>query len=305
MAAVQVASSFSPLEQHHKSEFIQQSEQTYNDSQFDPVNKEKKKEEFRNYDSGARQKRVSDFYLANHSFQTLDFVNATQESIKFQHMKMSVWEAFELLQKIVDDSDPDTNWPQMYHGFQTAEAIRQAFPDDDWFHLTGLIHDLGKVLAAPCFQLSQWAIVGDTFPVGCKFSDKNVFPEFFAQNPDSGHPVYSTELGIYEKNCGLMNLTMSYGHDEYLYQVLKNNPNCKLPPHALYIIRFHSFYAWHKYGGYQQFTNEYDRTEGIEWILKFNQFDLYSKSMDPPKVDELKKYYQGLIEKYLPGCLNW
>ena len=43
---------------------------------------------------------------------------------------------------------------------------RADHPDDDWFHLVGLIHDLGKVMAF--FGEPQWAVVGDTFPVGCK-----------------------------------------------------------------------------------------------------------------------------------------
>ncbi len=97
----------------------------------------------------------------------------------------------------------------------------------DWFWLTGLIHDLGKIMVLfrnevgmcmhaaclsfrssfvslirlgasywPTLSLSphfrfrtfrplplglqpQWAVVGDTNPVGCAFSDKIVFPEFF------------------------------------------------------------------------------------------------------------------------------
>ena len=36
----------------------------------------------------------------------------------------------------------------------------------------------------------QWAVVGDTFPVGCAYSDQIVFPEFFAANPDSKVPEY-------------------------------------------------------------------------------------------------------------------
>ena len=38
-----------------------------------------------------------------------------------------------------------------------------------------------------CFVLfgePQWAVVGDTFPVGCAHSEKIVYPEFFAYNPD-------------------------------------------------------------------------------------------------------------------------
>lgn len=35
--------------------------------------------------------------------------------------------------------------------------------------------DLGKVLLHPSFgQLPQWAVVGDTFPVGCAFDESNV-----------------------------------------------------------------------------------------------------------------------------------
>ena len=34
------------------------------------------------------------------------------------------------------------------------------------------------------FQGCQWAVVGDTFPLGCRFSDTIVYPELFAENPD-------------------------------------------------------------------------------------------------------------------------
>jgi inositol oxygenase len=41
---------------------------------------------------------------------------------------------------------------------------------------------------------------------------------------------------MYEPNCGLDNLMMSWGHDEYLYRMLKFN-GAKLPDEALYMIR--------------------------------------------------------------------
>src|SRR5881409_3002625 len=63
--------------------------------------------------------------------------------------------------------------------------------------LAGLIHDLGKLLC--CFGEPQWAVVGDTFPVGCAFSDKVVFPEFFAANPDARVPQYQTTCGVYNE----------------------------------------------------------------------------------------------------------
>ena len=61
-------------------------------------------------------------------------------------------------------------------------------------------------------------------------------------NPDSTHPVYSTPLGIYEKNCGLQNVMISWGHDEWIYhKCLKQST---LPRAALAMLRYHSFYPW-------------------------------------------------------------
>lgn len=54
----------------------------------------------------------------------------------------------------------------------------------------------------------------DTFVVGCKFSDKIIYPETFAGNPDYEDPVYSTEYGVYQPHCGLENVMLSWGHDE-------------------------------------------------------------------------------------------
>lgn len=55
-------------------------------------------------------------------------------------------EALDLLNDFVDESDPDADFPNSFHAFQTAETIRAKYPDLDWFQLTGLIHDLGKVM---------------------------------------------------------------------------------------------------------------------------------------------------------------
>ena len=133
--------------------------------------------------------------------------------------RMSVWALMEELDKLVDDSDPDTDLSQIEHNVQTAEAIR-ADGHPRWFQLTGLIHDLGKVMWL--WGEPQWAVVGDTFPVGCAWSPKIVFPEFFEGNPDSKIPAYQTRCGIYSERCGLDNVMLSFGHDEYLYHVVKD-----------------------------------------------------------------------------------
>lgn len=88
---------------------------------------------------------------------------------KFNHAEIGIMDALKLLDVLVDESDPDVNTqiiqlfqgislikrtsfpqvdiPNSIHAFQTAERIREMHPDKPWFHLTGLIHDLGKVMA--------------------------------------------------------------------------------------------------------------------------------------------------------------
>jgi inositol oxygenase len=257
----------------------------------------KQPEEFRDYKADARPS-VREFYRLNHRHQTLDFVRAQKKHyLARQQRVMSIWEAMEFLNTLIDDSDPDTALPQIEHLMQTAETIRRD-GHPRWFILTGLIHDLGKVLCL--FGEPQWAAVGDTFPVGCAFSDKVVFPEFFADNPDSQVAAYQTPCGIYEEECGMDRVHLSWGHDEYLYQVVKDH----LPEEALYMIRYHSFYAGHREGAYQHLMNDHDRAM-FAWVRAFNPYDLYSKSDVRPDVAALTPYYQELIAEYFPPTLRW
>ena len=252
---------------------------------------------YRNYDQPARD-TVRDFYRLNHTHQTYDFVQSKeQDFLSFHRRTMTVWEAMEFLNQLVDDSDPDTDLSQLQHLLQTAEAIR-ADGHPDWFILTGLIHDLGKILCL--FGEPQWAVVGDTFPVGCRYSEAVVYPEFFRFNPDYQHATYQTQFGVYTPGCGLKNVHLSWGHDEYLYHIVKD----RLPEPALYMIRYHSFYAAHREGAYDYLMDDHDRAM-FDWVKKFNPYDLYSKTPTPPDVDALRPYYEALIDKYLPGKLRF
>ena len=257
----------------------------------------KKAEEFRNYQDDVRP-TVREFYRLNHRHQTLDFVRAKKcEYLPLAKRRMGVWEAMEYLNTLVDDSDPDTDLSQIEHLLQTSEAIR-ADGHPRWFVLTGLIHDLGKILCL--FGEPQWAVVGDTFPVGCAYSDKVVFGEFFADNPDARVSAYQTPCGIYEQGGGLGNVHLSWGHDEYLYHVVKDY----LPEPALYMIRYHSFYAAHREGAYAQLMDARDR-EMFAWVRAFNPYDLYSKSADRPDVARLRPFYEELIAEFFPSALRW
>jgi inositol oxygenase len=261
-------------------------------SRYDP---DKKSEEFRVYDDSTPPV-VKEFYRLNHTHQTRDFVLAKKKEYTSRNKtEMSIWEALDFLNTLVDDSDPDTDLSQIEHNLQTAEAIRND-GHPRWMVLTGLVHDLGKVLCL--WGEPQWAVVGDTFPVGCAWSDKIVFHDFFRNNPDRSVPEYQTQLGIYDKNCGLNNVDMSWGHDEYLYHVTKDY----LPEPAQYMIRYHSCYPIHREGAYDYLMTDHDR-EMFEWVRKFNPYDLYSKSAYRPKLEDLKPYYEDLVNEYFPHKL--
>ncbi|MFI0430604.1 inositol oxygenase family protein [Mariniflexile sp. HMF6888] len=264
----------------------------------DKITTDKEKEAFRNYVDSDRQETVKEFYRINHTYQTYDFVCSKEEEfLKFNKKEMSIWEAVDFLNTLVDDSDPDIDLDQTQHLLQTSEAIR-ADGHPDWFVLTGFLHDLGKVLCL--FGEPQWAVVGDTFPVGCAYSDKIVYPEFFKDNPDYNDERFNTKFGIYSENCGLDNVKMSWGHDEYLYQIMKDY----LPEPALYMIRFHSFYSQHRDNAYAHLMNDKD-VEMFEWVKKFNPYDLYTKTPVKPDVNALLPYYKELVAKYLPEKLRF
>ncbi|MGO8816997.1 MAG: inositol oxygenase family protein [Terriglobia bacterium] len=257
----------------------------------------KKPEEFRDHGAEARAS-VKEFYRLNHTYQTREFVLAKQrEFVNRGKRRMGIWEAMEYLNTLIDDSDPDTDVPQIEHLLQTAESCRRD-GHPRWFILTGLVHDLGKILCL--WGEPQWAVVGDTFPVGCAYSPKIVFPEYFASNPDSKVPEYQTKLGIYEENCGLDKVDISWGHDEYMYHVAKDY----LPEEARYMIRYHSFYPAHKEGDYEYLMSDRDKTM-FNWVREFQNYDLYSKSLERPNVQELRPYYEELIAEYFPPQISW
>ena len=257
----------------------------------------KTEEQFRNYKADANP-TVTEFYRQNHKHQTLDFVlSKKKEYAGLTRGKKSIWEMAEYLNQLVDDSDPDTDLTQIEHLLQTAEAIRKD-GHPRWFVLTGLVHDLGKVLCL--YGEPQWAVVGDTFPVGCAWSEDIVFPEFFDANPDKDVREYQTRYGIYQPNCGLDKVHLSWGHDEYIYQATRSY----LPEPAQYMLRYHSFYPAHRHGAYTYLMNDRD-IEMFDWVHKFNPYDLYSKGRERPNLKEIMPYYQDLVAEFFPDKIDW
>lgn len=254
-------------------------------------------EKFRDYAAEARPS-VREFYRLNHKNQTVEFVRSKHaEYLTLSRCQMGIWEAMEFLNQLVDDSDPDIDLPQIEHLLQTAEAIR-ADGRPDWFILAGLVHDLGKILCL--WGEPQWAVVGDTFPVGCRWSPSIVYYDAFSENSDRQVAEYQTECGIYEPGCGLDRLMLSWGHDEYMYHVAREY----LPEPALAMIRYHSCYPIHREMAYSHLLVDADR-EKLKWVTDFNQYDLYTKRDERMDVTGLRGYYEELIAKYFPPKIHW
>ena len=113
-------------------------------------------------------------------------------------------DALDKLNDLIDESDPDIDLPNIIHAFQTAERIRKKYPDDKELQITGLIHDLGKVLFS--YGEPSYSVVGDTYVVGCKFPDTIVYYETMKDNPD--YDKYDDKC-IYKEKCGLENLIIT------------------------------------------------------------------------------------------------
>uniref|UniRef100_A0A7I4YSK1 Inositol oxygenase n=1 Tax=Haemonchus contortus TaxID=6289 RepID=A0A7I4YSK1_HAECO len=261
---------------------------------------------YRNYEENPMnriQERVKNHYYNQHRLQTVDFVEEMHRKwLSFDHATMTIMEALDMLADFLDESDPDVDEANLVHAYQTAERLRKSHPDKPWMHLAGLVHDLGKVMSV--WGEEQWAVTGDTYPVGCAPSDTIVFGiDSFEGNPDLQNPKYNTEFGMYSAGIGLENLKMCWSHDEYMYQVLVNHEST-LPEEALYAIRFHSFYPYHAHNAYRQFMNEKD-SQLESAVLELNSCDLYSKNDEKPDIEEVKPYYQTLIDKYIPGKVKW
>lgn len=313
------------------------------------------KDKYRNYQNTTST--VANTYQMMHQQQTAESINALRNQFIHsdgQVVRKRLADLFPILETIIDDSDPDTRLKQIYHAYQTGEALKlycdpadpkrlkqtiliadlfgaewatlpptvrthypqylhELYPeieDWSWLPLVGFLHDMGKILASTEWgALPQCHVVGDTFPIDAPFASSNLFYEqgFYKTNPNltTTHET-STQVGKYERHCGFTHLTMSFGHDDYMFLIL-NNAIHRLPPHALYIIRFHSFYPWHtpRNGerGYMALANEND-WRLLPLLKAFQQSDLYSKTDSMPNTAQLEEEYVQRMEYFIPGRLQ-
>ena len=120
-------------------------------------------------------------------------------------------------------------------------------------------------------------------------------PDYFYK--DAHGIIFSTMSDLFEKGESIDTLSV--------IELLKQNKTHKLTDKYMNIIRYHSFYPWHSKGEYRQFMNKSDYIK-LEDVIMFNQFDLYSKEdKDFVLTDNIKKYYENLLDLYFPKELQW
>ena len=236
-----------------------------------------------------------------HAYQTAESINKkyfNDDDLKIIYIK---------------DLFTTTEWNQLpdsiiklYSESNTINNLFSHIKDWKWLQIIGFIHDIGKILVLSEFgNFPQWSAVGDIYPVGCEFSESNILYNKKYHMNNNDYSKYD-KLGIYQKNCGLENLYMTFSHDYYLYQILKQSDH-KIPDEGLYMIRFHSFYAWHTprnvQRGYTYFANEYD-WKMLPLLKILQNSDLYSKINILPNIAKLNKKYFKLLQEYQLNKLN-
>ena len=253
---------------------------------------------FRTYEPGTPQWRSYEERITGLTYESTQALR--KKYLEDRPLEMTIREAMAFYDDIVDESDPDlVDEPQIKHAVSSALGAKAAGVPE-WMVALGFVHDVGKVLAKRGLQ--QAFVVGDEWPVGCAPSPKIVCSHFFERNPDTKHPVYGTKLGIYEEGCGLDNLVISFGHDEYLARVLADaiaDNACTFPREALHIARYHSAYVIHTEGEYGYFLSERDRA----WMPILHTFrdkvDLYTKREIPGRLEDHVPGLYEIVHRYI------
>lgn len=240
---------------------------------------------------------LDSLYLRNHRDQTMAKVQELRSRYGARRLgRAKVWDRLMSLAEVNDESDADLEgMSQLGHALQTANAIVDAGMDEDWI-VAGLVHDLGKVLVEA--GEPQEFVVGDIFPIGCRYSEKIIRHDFLRQNPDWNNPDYQSPCGIYDEGCGLDHVVFSFGHDEYGYQLFRE----QLPYEIAWMIRYHSFQSIA--GEYLHLFDERDLALRESHMKPFARFDLYTKH--PRQVVEQRLgEYRDLIERRFPDPIDW
>ena len=86
---------------------------------------------FRNYDKNENN-TIELTYRNMLIHQNMEHSIFGINSINSRSYNYSIWDIINKLDQIVDDSDPDTDLPQIIHCYQTAESIRLNYIQDNF-----------------------------------------------------------------------------------------------------------------------------------------------------------------------------
>ena len=152
---------------------------------------------FRQYKQGDK---IYDTYKEMREKQSVEhYDKMVDKYCKLRNKTYTIWEALEATNNFIDLSDPDMDLPNMYHMYQTAEALRK---DDapDWMIICGLIHDLGKIMYLwGCDEdgtslKHQWSMVGDTYVLGYPLPSSAVYLELAPRLACDQYSIYDDVL---------------------------------------------------------------------------------------------------------------
>ena len=70
------------------------------------------------------------------------------------------------------------------------------------------------------------------------------------------------------------------------------------------MLRYHSFYPWHREEEYGHLLNAQDRAM-LPWVRRFNPYDLYTKSHTKHDAKALRPFYEELIDEFFPAKVRF
>ena len=282
---------------------------------------------YRDYDN--TQNNVLNLYKNMHSHQTLQ-KKRQYSNLLLYNKPYFITELFDKLNLVIDSSDPDTTFPQIYHCYQTAENIRlnyfnndiiksihikTLFNQNEWELLPDKYKNIYNTTIPQLYNnITNWKwliLIGLIHDLGkiLVLQDFGNFPEWFSVGDiyPLGCQFQSSNIyfnkDFYKLSPDFNNIEMTFSHDFYLANILSKS-NTNLPNEAIYIIRFHSFYSWHT--PHNNIRNYTELASEEDWhylpLLKlFQKADLYSKTSILPNIDSIKPFYDTLINLYIPN----
>ena len=237
---------------------------------------------FRNYQD--KNIKVENTYKKMLENQNIKYVK-NMKNIYFKNIKKkyNIWYLIKKMDDIIDESDPDSELPQIFHAYQTAESIKKRyfynnkiknninikylFSNYEWNNLPDKYkNNFDNTITNFYKNITDWEwlpFIGfihdlgkimllDEFGslpqwsvVGDTFPVGTLLSSNFVFY-DKKYYLDNNDLNtnIYKNYIGFNNVIFSWGHDEYLAKLLEENKT-NLPKEAIYIIRYHSFYSWH------------------------------------------------------------